>query len=657
MTNDNKILTVSYGTFSCTLEGFDDSFETMKAIAEYFRDLASEDRYFGSEPPQPDAQTLAKIAAREGARRVDAHEHQGRIMLKARSDVDVSTVTHDPEHRAPRAAKIVEKAGSGARLTVVSRQAGLGDQRAAAVPKPALHDDPETPNPPNPEDLSQTSEGSGFKPDEVETRENSARTETVCNQKPTLPEKADKGTYDPSAFFSGHSSKAADPTYAGGYEDETITAASIAPSHEIRAESTLSHPGDTSVKPPSKVDGASLAYKLQRIRAVVSQKDKTAEGSFNTADRAAPVAPQAYEQLNETTSSAETTAFVAEVAKEIADALNEDIEVAQSEMHQDNSDKLIRKVTQQATAQDAQIDLPADTDQSEVSSTLFSKTIENAGVESNTAPNNLSTGARTDIDDAPTFEDEVETSSDDDAHLTDDNLPEQAQRANDGRADLPILASEADEDVSRLMAKADQQMDEPESKTRRSAFSHLRAAVAVRGADHSIDGNDSSGEETARVFKNDLDEVIKPRDEGLELPGTTRLPPLKLVAEQRVDTKPPVSRGPVSPRRVAASSDSDLSLAEDSGFAEYASDRDAKRLPELLEAAAAYLTFMEGHEQFSRPQLMSRVRQAGIGEFSREEGLRAFGQLLRKGKIEKIKGGRFTASEEIGFKPGHRAVS
>jgi hypothetical protein len=94
----------------------------------------------------------------------------------------------------------------------------------------------------------------------------------------------------------------------------------------------------------------------------------------------------------------------------------------------------------------------------------------------------------------------------------------------------------------------------------------------------------------------------------------------------------------------------------DTGFVEFAESQGAHTLPELLEAAASYMSFVEGRDQFSRPQLMTKLLQAEGEASSREERLRSFGQLLREGKIEKKGGGRFAASDNIGFKPDARAA-
>ena len=82
MVTSSKILTVTYGTFSCTLEGFDDPFTTLQMVAEYFRKLAAEDRYFGGTPQTPDADTLKRIAQENNPNGIDAVAADDGIILR-----------------------------------------------------------------------------------------------------------------------------------------------------------------------------------------------------------------------------------------------------------------------------------------------------------------------------------------------------------------------------------------------------------------------------------------------------------------------------------------------------------------------------------------------------------------------------------------------
>jgi hypothetical protein len=236
------------------------------------------------------------------------------------------------------------------------------------------------------------------------------------------------------------------------------------------------------------------------------------------------------------------------------------------------------------------------------------------------------------------------------------------------------LTPAADEAVNRLMAEASTQMEGTETKRRQSAIAHLKAAVAATIAERRATGNTLAEDGKGRMdaYRNDLAKVVRPAANSA---AQDRPAPLVLVSEQRIDRPAPQVSAPVAPpaaaqvqpvrpRRLstggavaamqsydddALDDDDDFDLDDDAvnlfgtnqGFAEFAERLGATDLPEVLEAAAAFIACVEGRESFTRPQLMRHVG-AATEQLSREDSLRSFGVLLRDGRITKNRRGQFS---------------
>ncbi|MCL7405144.1 MAG: hypothetical protein EBR05_00695 [Marivivens sp.] len=653
MVGSSKILTVSYGTFACTLEGFDDSFDTMKAIAEYFRDLAADDRYFGAEPPTPDAEMLARIAENEIARRVEARMESSGIVLRAAAlaaseNRAAEPVVEEPQAVAPSVAPVMPPPVETPEVV----------EKVAPQPAPAP-----------------------------------VMSESVAAKLQRIRAVVGKSSTGESDYIEDiHASEPEEDFDLGSVIDATEKApAQVAPMDVSIAETevTFDDPEDTlgeddpaaepvaqQSAPVADVASPQEAAPLRRTR-VIRLKRSEFDRALNNGTIEA-VADKADEDVVAAALAATPTEEPVDEVQDWADTTTAN----DYDETYDDADVVEASIMVKLAA--------AEVDANEAEANQFDlASLDGADDIDFDADSSLSDEEEADLlrelsalDDDEDDYDADEVESQNAFVMEDDYEDEDEEPIADARADQRARAlldrePEADaRDMSRIMDRTDEQLRAPETDLRRRTLSHLKAAVAATEAARRMGEPVKSKEDEETDFRSDLSAVVRPTrpttggvlprraERGNDQPRTERPrpAPLKLVAAQRVDLAPeeaaparPVA--PVRPRRVATESVSSIDARGSESFADYVEEMGAHSLPDLLEAAAAYTSFVEGHEEFSRPHVMKKVREVlQDDDFNREDGLRVFGTLLREGRISKVRNGRFQVSEGTRFRPEPRAA-
>ena len=694
MIGASKILTVSYGTFSCTLEGFEEPFNTMKAIAEYFRDLAADDRYFGAEPPVPDAAMLHRIAEREIQRRVEAKIDGNGVVLRA-EDLGTPRVTmpntYGPNTYAPSVASAADAApaieSAAARLSrlraaqnqfapapIAARFADLqayAEDQDAEIIATVVAAPVAEPTPIAPPFVATPVVEAAAAPVEAAADVSDTLRETLAgliDQNDQIAAEPEVPVVDlaPEVFFDDTPPEAyADP-------EDDASAADLADLYTLDGEpAPLPEPVASDLPDPVAEAPAEIA--------APAEIDPTPEPAEAFAPAPEPAIPEPAAPVVVTEKLQRARARVIKIRRLDTMGAPAAVLPAEAPLSVEAEAALQRELAAleaeiapatPVAASAPMVAEPADDLPAYLADDLAANLADDL-------PEGLAAALADPLPDAP---DALA------AAVADAIAIAIAEPVAEPVAEVHKLPDSDDAAVSRILAQTNSALEVPEVKRRRSAIAHLKAAVLATVAERRINPNATKRDAEVKMdpYRKDLDQVVGP----VPTPAPDRPAPLVLVSAQRIDRKinlpgdpvrpvpqvvvqnpAPAPVLPVRPRRVTAGGqaaqavsahlddDEDGALSPEDmanifadgskqSFSEFAETLGAASMAELIEAAGAYCTLILDRPSFTRPLLFQQIATLPkLAELNREDSLRGFGKLLRDGRIQKTRRGQYALAD------------